>query len=227
MKVTKYLLLLAAFHASTQPSYAAEETVVAPVPTEAPKPAARRVFELAVSAETTWLVSDSTQITTADDAVATPGVRFGWSPLDALDVSVGWRLVAPPARGDRAWRLTATGDAIVAGVRGRLPIVSWLAAVGELDLEALHVGFDLDVGSRSGGTSSWTFGAVPRVGLEAKIDASIFDVIVRAEGGYAFRAPVAADGVRLSSDAERVIPIDLGTLDLSGPVFAFTLGLGF
>jgi len=204
-------------------------TIVRPAPivvAPEPSPAPRR-FELAVTAEYNWLLSDSSVVTSEKSFTATPQIRVGWGPIDEVDVYLGWRAFTEIERDDRAWDLTTSGDAIVVGARGRLPIASWLAAVAELDLEALHVGVDLAIGGRVAATDDWTFGVIPKIGLEGRLDLGFADGVLRLEGGWAMRLPLAVDDVRLSSAAESVVPIDLGSLDLSGPVFALTLALRF
>ncbi|MCC6623067.1 MAG: hypothetical protein IT385_17550 [Deltaproteobacteria bacterium] len=212
-------------HEPVSPSPSPSTSTSTTLTPEAP-PAPRR-FEVSATAESTWFVADSSAVTSTRGSTSTPQVRVGWSPLEVVDVYAGYRALVGVRRNDREWDLRTDGDAVVVGARGRLALLPWLAAVAELDLEAMHVDVELEIGSRSAATGDWTFGAVPKLGVEAGLDLGFCDALLRVEGGYAFRAPLAVDDVRLSSEAESVVALDLGTLDLSGPVFAVTLALRF
>ncbi|MFO0750499.1 MAG: hypothetical protein U1F43_33245 [Myxococcota bacterium] len=181
--------------------------------------------ELSVTSDVAWLVSDSAMVTSADQTMGLPELRLGWSPLDALDVFAGWRVVGRLERDDKGYAMTSDGDALVLGARGRYPLLPWLALVGELELEALHLDESIAVGAHHGGSDGWTFGAVPKVGIEGTLDLGGWACVLRLEGGYGFRAPLSVDGIRFASDAAEVVPVDLGTLDLSGPVFGLTLAV--
>lgn len=188
--------------------------------------AERGDLELSVTTEQSWLLSDSAQVT-SDGTAGTPQVRFGYSPLESLDLYVGWRMFGEVERNDRGYIMTSGGDAVVVGARGRYPLLPWLAAVGELDLEALHMDESLIVGTHAASSDGWTFGAVPKLGIEATLDLGGWACVLRVEGGYAWRMPLAVDDVRFPSAAAEVVAVDLGDLDLSGPVFAATFAVRF
>ena len=186
----------------------------------------RPTFEIGFQSELHWLVQSSARVTSQAPSQGSAFVDFAYSPIAPLDVYVGYRSLYETSRDDRGYTLTTDGDAAVVGARLRYPLLSWFGLVAALDLEALHLDHQLDVGQRSGQSGEWTFGVAPRAGVELTLDLGGWAGVLRVEGGYAFRGAPAVS-MALSSDAAEVDPVALGTVDLSGPLFALSLGIRF
>lgn len=186
-------------------------------------------LELTLTSEALAFSSDTVAATTSNSVGYTPGVRVGWAPLDQLTVLVGWRAVTDLSRGDHGYDLTTSGDALIVGARWALGLHPMFDLRFELELEALHTDYDLTVGGRAGATSAWGFGAVPKAAaaLHVPIDPLAFELSLFV--GYALRTDQEVAAIRLDSaaPARQVEPLDLGRVNLSGPVFGLGLGLIF
>lgn len=201
-------------------------------------------FGVELGIEVGWYPADSIAYASDDSRGIQGLIALSYQPIDLLTVYAGWRHLGPLARADSlaangangAGGLGATdftfeteGNAIVAGARVTLPIIAGLSFVGELDLEALHVGTRVTLGGQHADTGAWAPGAVPKVGLAYHVPlwrAVAFDFRIMA--GYALRLDHDLDPVALGPDPSvRTQPTDLGPLNLSGPVLAGTVALTF
>lgn len=186
-------------------------------------------LELALTSEALAYASDTVSATTSDAVGYTPGLRVGYAPLDQLTLLLGWRKIVDMSRGDHGYDLTTSGDAIYLGARWALGLHPVFDVRFELELEALHTDYALDLGGLSGATSAWGFGAIPKVAaaLRVALDPLVFDVSLF--GGLALRTDHHADAIHLSSLApsRQVAPLDLGRVNLSGLVFGLGLALVF
>lgn len=209
------------------PTLGPEATLIEVEPAAVPVPEDYNRFEISVTSELHWLVQSSARVTSEAPSQGSFVTRLSYSPIELLDLYVGYRSLYEVSRDDKGYALSTDGDAALFGARVRYPLLRWLSLTGNVDLEALHLEHDLAVGERSGSTGEWTFGVVPTAGVEFNLDLGGWEGLIRIEGGYAFRGPAAVDDMRLTSDASEVVPVDLGTTDLSGPVFGLTFGIRF
>ena len=186
-------------------------------------------FELAITSEALAPVSDTTGATTTSSVTTTPGIRIGWRPVAPITALIGWRHVTTLTRADHGYALSTEGDAILVGARYSFELHPVFDVHLELELEALHATFDLDLANSRGTTSAWSLGAIPKVAASARVDLSAFFIELRAFVGFAFRTNHRADGLRLASEAPsaNVTPLDLGSLNLSGVVMGAELAFLF
>jgi len=195
----------------------------------APAQAEAGDLELALTSEALVFVSDTVAATTDSSLGFTPGLRLGYALTDCLAVMVGWRDLASLNRSDRGYDLTTSGDAVVLAARYSFGLHPSFDLHLELDLEALHSNYQLDLADRTGATSSWGVGLVPKVVASAAFDIDPLQFELRLMGGFALRTDQHADGLRLGSaaSAAEVAPLDLGLVNLSGFVFGGSLALIF
>lgn len=184
-------------------------------------------FELSATSEVLFFASSTPDATTDNDIAFTPSLRVGLGLTEHLVLSVGWRPVADMSRADLGYDLTTSGDAAIVTARYELPLTGALALAAELDLELSHLDFDLAVGSLSGSTSTWGFGAIPRAVFITRADLDAIALDFRAFVGFAVRTAHRPDDLRLGSGSADVAPLDLGALDLTGLTLGATFALSF
>ncbi len=198
-------------------------------------------FGLELGLEVGWYPTESVAYASDDVRGAQGLIALSYQPIDLLTVYAGWRHLGPLARADSLapngaagadgtdFAFETQGDAIVAGARLTLPIIAGLSFVGELDLEALHVGTRVTLDGQHADTGAWAPGAVPKVGLAYHVPLDdCFALDFRVMAGYALRLDHDLDPVVLGPDPSvRTQPTDLGPLNLSGPVLAGTVALTF
>ena len=215
--------------------------VPAPSPTPAPTPTSTTTqplpqrdvhdrlhrFEMSASSEVLFFASSTPDATTDNDIAFTPSLRVGLGLTEHLVVSIGWRPFADMSRADLGYDLTTSGDAAVVTARYELPLTGALALAAELDLELSHLDYELGVGSLSGSTSTWGFGAIPRAVFITRADLEVMAFDFRAFVGFAVRTAHEPDSLRLGSGPTGVAPLDLGTLDLTGLTLGATFALSF
>jgi len=189
--------------------------------------AERGDLEIGATSEATVFSGRSVAATTSDAAAWSPQLRVGYGVTDALTVLLGWRSMALLSRGDSGYDLDTDVEMVVATTRWSVPVRSWFRVDAELDLEAIHGAFDFTVDAHRGTTSSWGFGAVPKVAAVFVVDLDGVELDVRLHAGFALRTDLAADDLHLSGEGESAQrrPLDLGATNLSGAVFG--LGVGF
>lgn len=197
--------------------------------------AAPGTFGVELGVEVGWYPADAIAYASDDVRSAQGLIALSYQPLDLLTVYAGWRHLGPLERSDSlategsTFAFKTEGDAIVAGARLTLPLVAGLSLVGELDLEALHVGTRVTLETHHADTGAWAPGAVPKVGLAYHVpitDCLGFDFRVMA--GYALRLDHDLAPVTLGADPSvQTHPTDLGPLNLSGPVLAGTVAITF
>lgn len=184
-------------------------------------------FEVTLSSELTFFTSTTPTATTDEDFVFNPSLRMGLGLTEHLVLSLGWRAFAEMSRGDLGYALTTSGDAAIVTARYEFPLTRAFAVAAELDLELSHLDYDLTVGSMSGHTSTWGFGAIPRAVFITRADLEDLSLDLRVFVGLALRLAYQPSDLRLDSDAAEVAPLDLGSLDLSGLTLGATFALSF
>ncbi len=186
-----------------------------------------RRLEFSVFLETSDYTSSSLEATSRDASQGSPGISVGYGLNDAIVLSVGWRSLIAMNRSDLGYDLSTSGDALLLTGRYDYPVTRWLSVSAELDVEVLGVDYDLEVGGRSGTTTTWGLGAVPKLMLLSRFDLGPANLDLRAYAGYALRTTHDPDALILSSAADRVAPVALGTLDLQAFVSGLTVALSF
>lgn len=184
-------------------------------------------FELSATSEVLFFASSTPDATTDNDIAFTPSLRVGFGLTEHLVLSVGWRPFADMSRADLGYDLTTSGDSAIVTARYELPLTGALALAAELDLELSHLDFDLAVGSLSGSTSTWGFGAIPRAVFITRADLDALALDFRAFVGFALRTAHRPDDLRLGSGSADIAPLDLGALDLTGLTLGATFALSF
>lgn len=195
----------------------------------APAHAAAGDIEISLTSEALTLVSDTVAATTSDRVTFTPGLRAGYAPIDQLTVLVGWRSLVGLARSDRGYDLRTSGDALVLGARWSFDLHPIVDLHAELELEAMHTDFALDIAGHRAASSDWGFGLIPKAVASVRADLDWIVLDTRLFVGFALRSNLRADDLRLASRAPRsqVAPLDLGATNLSGLVFGLNLALVF
>lgn len=187
----------------------------------------RHRFELSATSEVLFFASSTPDATTDNDIAFTPSLRVGFGLTEHLVLSVGWRPFADMSRADLGYDLTTSGDAAIVTARYELPLTGALAVAAELDLELSHLDYELGVGTLSGSTSTWGFGAIPRAVFITRADLEAIALDFRAFVGFAVRTAHHPDDLRLGTGSANVTPLDLGALDLTGLTLGATLALSF
>ena len=190
--------------------------------------------DIAVSLETESLRPSSATVgaVTGVESVFSPGVTLGYglgTPFD-LDVVVGYRYLGMQRPDDgRALDLEAQSHLVVAGLRGRLPLLgTWLYVFGHVELEAQSAELKAHIDGRTGSDSAWTAGATARTGVELHWDiAAEVTIRVRAVVGYSGRLDADFDDLRLPSEVPTTAALDLGGLNLSGAIAGMHLDVRF
>jgi hypothetical protein len=186
-------------------------------------------IEISFTSEALTLVSDSVAATTDNRVNWTPGLRLGVSPVDRLTIIAGWRDFVGFERGDRGYTLDSDSNAFVLGARSSLGLHPVVDLHGEVDLEALHTDFELEIAGQRGSTSAWAFGVIPKAVASVLVDLDFLRIDIRVFVGFALRTNLAASGLRLDSraPADQVAPVDLGSVNLSGLVFGTNIAVVF
>jgi hypothetical protein len=204
-------------------------TPLDPAPAADEAPAEPIGIELTFNSEVQGFAASQMGAFTTSDNTAMLSFRAAWKPDPRLAVYAGVRGMPALSTSNAVYRATSSAVGGLVGARFAQPLLGWLDLVAELDLEALSAETELVVGELRGTDSGWAFGAVPRVGLGANI---VWTETVRAHVrlmfGYALRTDHTLDGLRLDAEHEgATAPVALGAMNLSGPVFTFSLGLSF
>lgn len=195
-----------------------------------PALAERGELELSVGPQLFVAQSTSVHPLTDDNDHLTTSLRASYAVTDLLDVHVGYRWTGTLRRTtDDGVATRADLHGVTLGARARVPLLGrWLRAYAQLELEASVAELTLDAGSLRGQQASWSGGAIPEVGLEART--SLGDdvaAVFRLGVAYALRLDHHFDAMALDLDAPTVRPLDLGHANLSGLIFGFTLGVRF
>jgi hypothetical protein len=198
-------------------------------PAKAPTPATPLGLELTFNSEVQGFAASRMGAFTTSDNAAMISFRAAWKPLPRLAVYAGIRGMPGISTSNAAYSATTSALGGLVGARFAEPLLSWLDLVAELDLEALSAETELEVGGLRGEDGGWAFGAVPRIGLGANIAwTETVSAHVRVMFGYALRTDHALDALTLDPAHDgTTAPLALGALNLSGPVFTFSLGLSF
>jgi hypothetical protein len=183
--------------------------------------------EVVFTSEYSAFLSNSVTATSDSEGTATPQLRVGYGLTDALVLSLGWRSLEALSRWDSGFGLETSGDALLVTARYDLPLNGFLALSAELDLELLNVDYALDVGGLHGKTSTLGFGAMPKVGLLARVAAGPVNLDLRTFLGFAVRTSHHPDDLEVDTGADRIRPLDLGTLDLSAFIAGLSAAIAF